>query len=514
MRRAVALLLVVALVVTIVGLAELALHDRGQSGDATSVPTTTPAPGATDAPTPDLDRFYGQQLTWRSCRTHFLCSTLRVPLDYRHADGSTIGLALLKVPAADPARRLGSLVVNPGGPGASGTDYAAAAKEVFRTPLRAAYDVVGFDPRGVGDSDPVDCLTDRELDDYVAQDQDPDTPAEVSTYTGWVASIGRGCAQRSGAIAGHVTTVEAARDMDVLRAALGESTLTFFGASYGTKLGATYADLFPSRVGRMVLDGAMDLSLSPRELSLQQAAGFETALRAYVADCVGGQDCPIGDSVDAGLARIRQLLADVDAHPLPTRSGRELEAGNASYGITMPLYDKSYWPYLTQGLADAIKGDGTLLLAFSDAYTSRGPRGYTGNIIEANYAINCLDDPWSIPADQVPAQLPEFEKASPTFGSTFAWGLTLCGGLQEASSEKPRDVHAAGAPPIVVVGTTRDPATPYEWAVHLAKQLDSGVLVSRDGDGHTGYNSGNACVDDAVEGYLLRGTVPQDGLRC
>jgi pimeloyl-ACP methyl ester carboxylesterase len=520
-QRAVALLVVLALVLGGVGAAALVIlaDDTGETGSQgsapTDAPTTTPEAGATDAPDPALAAFYGQQLTWEGCRAGDLCSTLEVPLDYQQPDGETIELALLKVPAADPDRRLGSLVVNPGGPGAPGTDYAASATSVFRSEVTDAYDVVGFDPRGTGASAPVDCLSDRDLDAYIAQDPDPDTPAEVDAYDGWIDRIGQGCVDLSGDLAAHVTTVEAARDMDVLRAALGESAMDYYGASYGTKLGATYADLFPDRVGRLVLDGAVDLSIGSRELSLQQAEGFETALRAYVGHCVDEGDCFLGDSVDAGTQRIRQLLDDVDAEPLPTDSDRDLDAGNAFYGIVLPLYSRDFWSALDQGLEAAIDGDGSLLLQFSDLYVSRGGDGsYTDNSSEAIYAINCLDDPYAIGVDEVPGQLAAFEAASPTFGDVFAWGLTGCGGIQVESSEAPREVRAAGADPIVVIGTTRDPATPYRWAEHLADQLDSGVLVSRDGDGHTGYNAGNDCVDDAVDDYLLDGTVPEDGLSC
>jgi pimeloyl-ACP methyl ester carboxylesterase len=406
------------------------------------------------------------------------------------------------------------VVVDPGGPGAPATDYARSASRVFRPEVTAAYDVVGLDPRGTGDSAPVDCLSDDDLDAYVAQDPDPDDPTEVDTFTGFVDRIGRGCVERSGVVASHVTTIEAARDMDVLRAALGESELTYYGASYGTKLGATYADLFPARVGRMVLDGAVDLSLDSRELSLQQAAGFETALRAYVEDCVDGGDCVLGDSLEDGLARIRTFLDDVDAEPLPADGDRRLEVGNAFYGTVLPLYSRASWPALTRGLEQAFDGDGSTLLAYSDLYSGRGRDGYVDNSSEAFYAISCLDDPWAIPASQVAANLPDFERASPTFGSVFAWGLTTCGGIEAKASEPHRDIAAVGAAPIVVIGTTRDPATPYEWAVHLADQLDSGVLVSRDGDGHTGYTEGNDCVDGAVDAYLLAGTVPEDGLSC
>ncbi|CAI9400784.1 alpha/beta hydrolase [Nocardioides sp. T2.26MG-1] len=520
MKRALVLLVVLALLLGVGGIAVLAALDPGgdQPGPAprTDAPTTRPDPGATEPPSPALAEFYSQTLAWSVCPDdEALCTTLTVPLDYRHPDGETIDLAVLKVPASDPDRRIGSMVVNPGGPGAPGTDYAASAATVFRDPLLEVYDVVGFDPRGTGDSDPVDCLTDEQLDDYIATDPDPDTPEEAAAYEGWVDELGKGCAERSGALAAHVTTVEAARDMDVLRAALGESTMTYFGASYGTKLGATYADLFPDKVGRLVLDGAVDLSISSRELSLEQAQGFETALRAYVSNCVDSTDCFLGDSVDAGLDRIRRFIDDVDAHPLPGGGDRELDVGNAFYGIVLPLYSRDYWVILSQALRAGFSGDGSVLLQLSDLYTSRAPGGgYKDNSSEAIYAISCLDDPYAISPDEVADNLADFEAASPTFGSVFAWGLTNCGGIRVRSTERDRDVRGAGAAPIVVIGTTRDPATPYDWAVHLADQLESGVLVSRDGDGHTGYNSDNECVDEAVESYLVDGTVPEDGLSC
>ncbi|GAA2139394.1 alpha/beta hydrolase [Nocardioides koreensis] len=518
MKQVLVAVVVIALVATGLGavaLAVLAGQDDTPASTPPVAPTTTPEPSATVPPSRGLARYYSQSLDWSSCQGDFLCAKLTVPLDYRHPGGETIDLALLKVPAGDPGARIGSLVVNPGGPGAPGTQYAAQAAQVFGQPLLDRYDVVGFDPRGTGASDPVDCLSDAQLDDYIAMDPDPDTAAERSSYMGWVGTLGRGCADRSGDLAAHVTTVEAARDMDVLRAALGESTMTYFGASYGTKLGATYADLFPDEVGRMVLDGAVDLSIGPRELALEQAGGFETALRAYVQNCLDETDsCFLGDTVDEGLQTISTFLAGVDAKPLPTSLDRDLEVGNAFYGIVAPLYNRDYWYILSAALKQGLAGDGSTLLQLSDLYSSRGENGYTDNSAEALYAISCLDDPYAIAASQVAANLPDFERASPTFGAVFAWGLTGCGGVRATSTVQPRDVRAKGAAPIVVIGTTRDPATPMKWAEDLADQLDSGVLVRRDGDGHTGYHAGNECVDRAVEGYLVDGAVPEDGLSC
>lgn len=518
MKRVVAALLVLGLLVgggVLAALTALGGNDGESPTPRGPAPTTTPKPGATRPPTPALEPFYSQTLDWSRCEDDFECATLTVPLDYHHPGGDTIELALLKVPAGDPGARIGSLVVNPGGPGAPGTSYAASASRVFRKTLRDHFDIVGFDPRGVGGSEPVDCLTDEQLDAYLASDPDPDTPDEVDAFAAQVEEFGAGCRQRSGALAAHVSTIEAARDMDVLRAALGESTLTYYGASYGTKLGATYADLFPEKSGRLVLDGAVDPALGSVASARSQARGFETALRAYVTNCVETTDsCFLGSSVDEGLARIRQFLDDVDAAPLPTSSDRELTEGLAVYGIVLPLYDRDYWYLLSQGLKSAFGGDGTTLLLLADAYASRGRDGFTDNLIEANYDINCLDTPDARTPAQVEALLPSFEQAAPTFGSSSAWSLTGCSGFTARAADKPRQPRAAGAPPIVVVGTTRDPATPYQQAVALARELESGVLVSRDGDGHTGYNSGNECVDEAVEGYLVDGTVPEDGLSC
>ncbi len=306
--------------------------------------------------------------------------------------------------------------------------------------------------------------------------------------------------------------------MDVLRAALDEQVMTYFGFSYGTELGATYAELFPGRVGRFVLDGAVDPTLGAREEALTQAKGFETALRAYVANCLDVTDsCFLGDSVEEGLQRIHDLLAQIEQQPLPTTSGRDLTGGLALYGVITPLYSRSTWILLSQALRSAMDGDGSDLMRLADLYTSRSSDGsYSKNTMEAFPAISCLDDPEGIRPSEVPAEYPAFDEASPTFGRSFAWGLVACRHWPPARGvhPEPLTIDAAGAPPIVVVGTTRDPATPLAWAQALASQLDSGVLIERDGDGHTGYNSGNDCVDGAVESYLVEGKVPPDGLTC
>ncbi len=517
-KKIVALVLVVALAAT-GGLLTLAMTsgdeepDRGADASAAPSPSAVPDAGATDPPEEALAPFYSQELDWQECGDNE-CSTLEVPLDYAEPTGETIELAVLRVPAKQPEKRVGSLLVNPGGPGVPGTSYAARAPLSFGAPLLRTYDIVGFDPRGTGSSAPVDCLSDEQLDEYIATDPEPDTAAERERYAELVELIGDGCAERTPDVSSHVTTIEAARDMDVLRAALGQGEMAYFGASYGTKLGATYAELFPDRVGRLVLDGAVDLQLDARELNLEQAEGFERALRSYAEDCVEGGDCPLGDSVEAVLQTFTVLVEEIDREPMRTDSDRDLQAGNAFYGIVAPLYNEDYWFLLTRAMEQALKGDGSGLLELNDLYHSRGANGYQDNSSEAIYAINCLDDPTHIEPGEVPGQFEDFEEASPTFGRVFAWSLTGCAGLEVEPSVEPLEVDAEGADPILVIGTTRDPATPYEWAESLAEQLDSGLLVTRDGDGHTGYNAGNACVDTAVEDFLIEGTVPEDGLTC
>jgi pimeloyl-ACP methyl ester carboxylesterase len=514
----------------VAGALALALLVSGCSSDpdrqpAAPEPTLSPSPLPTGEPSdaaggPEVDglaRFYAQRARWEDCRTNLRCATLEVPLDYADPSGATIELALLKVPASAAQRRVGSLVVNPGGPGGSGVDYAANADRYFGAEVRRVFDIVGFDPRGVGRSTPVDCLHDAELDAFVAADPDPDTPAEVRAADALVRAFGEGCVERSGALAAHVSTREAARDVDIIRAALGERRLNWFGASYGTFLGASYADLFPGRVGRMVLDGALDPTLSSLEMSLVQARGFETALRAYVGACVERGGCFLGESVDAGTSRIRRFLDEVERRPIDGTAERDLEIGTAVLGIWAPLYNEQFWPTLDAALKSGFAGNGTILLQLSDAYTSRGPDGYRDNSLEALYAINCLDHGETVEPSEVDRLVPRFERASPTFGAIFAHGLSSCAQWPVESADggsRGEPLTAAGSDPILVVGTSRDPATPLEWATALARQLESGVLVTRDGDGHTGYHAGNACVDRAVEAYLVSGVVPADDVSC
>jgi pimeloyl-ACP methyl ester carboxylesterase len=498
------------------------LFGEGGSAQARHGSSATPAPSSRPAPDPapggpvpaGLRSYYRQRLHWTPCRDTLECARLRVPLDYARPGGRSIRLALLKVPALDPAKRLGSMVVNPGGPGVSGVDYAAGARTAFGRRLREVYDVVGFDPRGVGASDPLQCVSDAQLSRMFAYDPDPDTAAERRTLDGMFRALGRGCLRQDPALVRHMGTAEVASDLDVLRSALGDRRLTYFGASYGTRIGADYAARFPHHVGRMVLDGAVDPSASNFDVALVQARGFERALRAYVGACVAAGSCFLGDSVDAGVRRIQGLLASTETRALPSRYG-PVTKGTAQVGLMGALYSTTYWPVLDQAIQQGLAGNGTLLQLLADAYLRRDPDGhFQSNLFEAYFAVSCLDDDAGVPMSQVRRSVPRFERASPTFGRSNAYTLPMCHDWPVHSGRSAHRLDVTAAPPILVVGTTRDPATPLVWARSLSRQLHGSVLVTRDGDGHTGYHQGSPCVDHTIEDYLVKGTVPSKDVSC
>lgn len=470
-----------------------------------------PSPELPAAPE-GLAKFYDQQLDWTDCGKA-QCAKVEVPLDYAAPDGKTIEIAVNRYPADDLKHWRGALLVNPGGPGASGKEFAGYAESVLGD-ITDTYDVIGFDPRGVGESAPIDCLTDKQLDAYLAEDPTPDTAAERQEYVRSVRDFGQGCEERSADLVGHVSTPEAARDMDIIRQAVGDPQLHYYGVSYGTLLGATYADLFPKRVGRMVLDAAIDPTLSSTQLVRGQLGGFQTALNAYLTKCVDDGDCPLGDSVGEATDRLVALLDELDADPIPGRDDRMLTEGLAQTGIWLPLYSEQTWPLLTSALQEAEDGQGSQLMRLADFYSSRTDNGYSDNSTEAQMAINCLDEPGSRTPAQVRADVPGFEEVSPVFGRAFAWMTIGCPDWPAKAPQPIPTIDAPGAKPIVVVGTTRDPATPYAWAQSLAEQLDSGVLLTREGDGHGAFGAGNVCIDKAVADYLVEGTVPAGGTRC
>ncbi|MFE3017240.1 alpha/beta hydrolase [Streptomyces sp. NPDC059256] len=474
--------------------------------------------GTSAAPVAELKPYYAQKLAWRECGVPgFECSTLKAPLDYEKPEGESIKLAVARKKATGPGARIGSLLVNPGGPGGSAIGYLQAYAGIgYPAQVRARYDMVAIDPRGVARSEPVECLTGKEMDAYTQVDQTPDDPAETNRLTTSFKAFAAGCEKRSGTVLPHVSTEDSARDMDVLRAVLGDRKLAYVGASYGTFLGATYAELFPDRAGRLVLDGALDPSLPARQVNRDQTAGFETAFRSFATDCVTRTDCPLGStSVADASARLKEFFAELDARPVPTGESRELGESLATTGVLTAMYDENAWPQLREGLASAMEGDGAGLLALADSYYERESDGSYTNLMYANAAVNCLDLPPAFSRPQeVEEALPDFEKASPVFGRGFAWAALNCAYWPTPATGTPHPIEAKGADPILVVGTTKDPATPYKWAQALADQLASGRLLTYDGDGHTAYGRGSECIDSAINAYLLKGTVPQDGKRC
>ena len=483
-------------------------------------PTDDVATGGTSQGTGEsgpegFEDFYGQTLAWEDCGAGWECSTARAPLTWDDPDAGEIELALKRLPATGD--RIGSLLTNPGGPGASGVDFIGDAAQMIGDPVKAAYDLVGFDPRGVGSSTPVVCLDDAAKDEALSTEYDvPDGEAGLEERRAGYREWADACAENTGALLASVDTQSAARDMDLLRAVLGDETLAYLGYSYGTQLGATYAGLFPDRVGRLVLDGAIDVTLSAEETSEQQAVGFENALRAYVEDCQAGGSCPLRGDADAGMSQIRDLLDRAKENPLPTDSDRRVTQTLAFYGIAVTLYNDLSWPVLTQALTEAIdEGTGNTLLYLADFYNDRNADGsFATNSAEAFRAVGCLDGRQDTDPQTMEAQRERLETEAPTMGSFFAYGALTCADWPHPVVEQEFDVNAAGAAPIVVIGTTNDPATPYVWAQGLAKTLDSGVLVTWEGEGHTAYGRSNACVSDAVDAYLVEGTVPEDGLTC
>ena len=310
-----------------------------------------------------------------------------------------------------------------------------------------------------------------------------------------------------------MNTKDAARDIDVLRGIVGDPQLYYLGMSYGTYLGATYAELFPKNVGRMVLDGAVDPAITSAQMGMAQAKGFDKALDAFAEDCAQ-RSCKLGSSKNEVLAKIDQLIKASDANPLPGDGQRQVTQALVILGLVYPLYLKDFWPRLEDAVADGLAGNGARLLALADEYTDRKPSGYADNSNEVQIAVNCSDRPDAASIAQLQAEVPEFKAASPRFGEFLAWSSVACINWPVKPTDQPHQIKAAGAKPIMVLGTTRDPATPYEWAVGLAHQLESGILVTRDGDGHTAYLSGNACVKNVVESYLVQGNTPAADIKC
>jgi pimeloyl-ACP methyl ester carboxylesterase len=484
--------------------------DDNPAPDPTTTPapieTATPAPAPSPLPPPPAPN----ALNWQTCRQAFQCAFLNVPLDYREPSGRQIDVALMRLPATQPSRKIGSLLVNPGGPGGSAIDFMALWNISLPDELRARFDLVAFDPRGVGVSTPLVCHDG--LQAYIALDPTPDSEAEWSSVEAGVRRFVDECARVGRDILPHMGTENVVRDMDQLRRALGEEQLSYIGYSYGTAIGAVYADLFPDRVRAFVLDGAMDLSLSGEELALQQARGFELALEHFLADCKSKR-C-INAYPDEPEAAIQEVLRRADQAPIPAPSrDRPAGPGEALTGILQAMYTDFLWPSLARALNSALAGDGSGLVSLTDMYLQRRGDGSYGNLIESNLAVNCLDDVYAKDVSRYRALAQPWSQEAPHFGAAIAQGLMTCA-VWPAEPVPLRTPQARGAPPIVVIGTTGDPATPYGWAVKMSQQLESAILLTSEAEGHTAYLRGRSCIDNAVNAYLLNLTPPPRDLVC
>ncbi|WP_328873710.1 alpha/beta fold hydrolase [Streptomyces sp. NBC_00287] len=476
-----------------------------------------------------------QKLSWKDCPApsqaegggaapsplpngdEWQCATMKAPLDWDEPKGDTIGLALIRAETSgDESRRIGSLLFNFGGPGGSGITTLPAFGEDYAK-LRTRYDLVSFDPRGVGRSAPVECQNDQQLDAYFQQDGTPDDATERTELVDNTKEFNAACEKNSKKMLPQVRTTDAARDMDLMRQVLGDDKLHYFGISYGTELGGVYAHLFPERVGRAVFDAVVDPTQNPEQGSLGQAEGFQLALDNFAEDCTSKvEDCPIGDSAQDVKDRIAELLTDLDKKPLPGIFPRDLTQTAATNGIAQALYSQDFWEYLTEGLQQAYDGDGRILMLLSDSMNGRSENGEYSNITAANVSINCADDKPRYTAEYVQSKLPEFRAASELFGDFLAWGMVSCTDWEVAGAADHPDVSAPGSAPILVVGNTGDPATPYEGARKMVQALGEGVGVelTYKGQGHGAYDSKNKCVQNAVDGYLLDGKVPAAGTVC
>ncbi|MGW7484691.1 alpha/beta hydrolase [Nonomuraea muscovyensis] len=437
------------------------------------------------------------------------CAKLAVPLDYAKPDAGTIQLALIKVAATDPARRIGSLVFNFGGPGGSGVDTLDQAAKAFTT-LRTRYDLVSFDPRGVERSSGVRCGTGADMDRWVALNTLPANRRTREASKAANAEFARLCQRDSGRVLPYVGTVNAARDMERLRTALGDAKLNYLGMSYGTHLGAVYATMFPKNVGRMVLDAPLDPTVTFRERTLSQTRGFQDAYRSFLRSCVK-DGCEIGKTVQAANANVDRLMNRLVRKPLPV-AGRQLTQGLASTGVAAALYSELSWPFLEKAVSQAIKGRGETLMYLADSYTGRNPDGTYSTQMSSFPAITCVDTAERPDESRLLGTWQAALRISPLFGSEGSGGL--CSIWPAQGSNEAKRVNATGSAPIVVVGGKGDPATPYQWAPKLTSQLKTATLITYEGEGHGAYTSGSTCIRRAVDGYLLNDKVPGRNVSC
>lgn len=448
-------------------------------------------------------------------KLHFDCGQLPVPLDYGKPDGSALPIEVMRIHYDDQPHRVGSLLVNPGGPGASGVFLAIGLAASLSTDVLKNFDIVGFDPRGVSLSAPIKCSTEAQETQALAFDADVRTTAGLQAAKQQAATFAQSCVSKYGSKLSHYDTVDTARDMDRIRAAVGDDKLNYLGFSYGTELGAVYAHLFPTHIRVAVLDGAVDPLTTGNAIASneQQLAGFEDAFDQFAADCRKHAPCnSLGDPRQAVTA----LQKRADANPIPTSGGhdnRRATGGNVMYAVLSALYSKELWPELGTALIEAQHGDARGIFELDDRYSERTDDGHYSNLLDVLQVVSCNDQK-SDPTDaQVQAAATRWAKQYPLFGLWSAPTLFQCQAWPKQREPVPPET-AAGSPPILVVGNLHDPATPYAGAEHMASTLRTGVLLTWNGEGHTSYGEGSACIDTKVNAYLIKQTVPAAHTRC
>lgn len=466
-------------------------------------------------PREGMSAFHGQKVTWRACPAdevpdsvpdslRFECAAVEVPLDYSRPDGKTIKIALNRLAATDSKKRIGSLLTNPGGPGASGLDYLYGSGADFSPGVRARYDIVGMDPRGVGESSEVHCQTRREQADLERK-----TGAESPAFGKALAEV---CKKRAGDLLPVVGTDNAARDLDVVRAALGDDKLNFYGVSYGTLLGQFYADQFPTRTGRMVLDSVVDPTVWPGD-SATEAVAFETALKVFVQSCVDRENCPMGSSRSAALKKIDDLVTQLNAKPLQA-NGNEPITGLSVVGMLMSaMFHEEQWPQLAQNLGAAFRGDmAPLTELLRDEPAAEGDQQW---VSQSNNAVRCLHlRPDQRTAQAVAEANEELSKVAPVFADIFVVVRNACVYWPAKSLPNAgRALETEGAPEILLVQNSFDAATPAQWARSVEGQLAKARLVVNVSGGHGFYTMGS-CTRNAVDDYLIKGTLPPRGKTC
>jgi pimeloyl-ACP methyl ester carboxylesterase len=492
-----------AAVLAVLAVAAAACVDEADDNPLGTSDTTTTAPddGPTTTAGEGPEGFTPAPIEWEDCDLGE-CAHPMVPLDYGDPGGRMIELSVARAPATGD--RIGALFVNPGGPGASGTDFASVLAMILPSEINERFDLVGIDPRGVGGSNPIDCGVDAT--DLYSVDASIETPEDRQALLDISDEYVDDCTIKYGDVLPFVGTRDVAKDMDAVRAAMGDEQMSYLGFSYGTAIGQVYAELFPERVRSMILDGVLELGPSGLELAAEQAAGFETALARYVEFCDGAETCETADDALGAVEQVLALAEQPGGIPAPD-ADRPAGPGEANLGISLALYSQSLWTDLDAALAAAIGGDGSQLVDLADQYIGLGD-------FEIYFAVNCMDFVWPIgDPDAFLASAKATAVASPHFGEALVNDYIRCAGWP-VPPDPLQPVTAPGTPPILVVSTTGDPATPYEGGVAVAERLESGVLVTNEGDGHTVVADGKACIDDIVVAYLIDGEPPADGTTC